>query len=398
MRYISLLAAIFLLHSVALPSTTWYVDIQNTAGPWDGSQQSPYQFIQDGIIVASTGDTVFVASGSYFENINFLGKGITVKSESGPDRTWIDGSQIGSVVTFNSGEWINSILEGFTVTNGFHIAGGGIYCDGASPLIKGNVVWLNGADRYGSGIYCIESSAIIQNNTVSENVTFLYYGAGIYCGNLSNLIITSNIITQNWAGTFGGGIFCRRSYAVICNNIIAGNSAQSQGGGFYSKIDDPIPSILTNNTICYNSAGDIGGGIYCYSSSSPVITNTIIWGNDAPQGPQLFAEPGSVPVVTWCDIQGGWTGAGVIDANPKFSNPSNNDFHLSVSSPCIDAGDNSAPNLPNLDVDGQERIVRGNRNIQNGYPVPLTIVDIGADEYWGVLIDICPNQPSLRIK
>ena len=47
--------------------------------------------IQTAINVASSGDTVLVAPGTYTENINFLGKAITVKSAKGSSVTIIDG-------------------------------------------------------------------------------------------------------------------------------------------------------------------------------------------------------------------------------------------------------------------------------------------------------------------
>src|SRR5437899_321870 len=74
--------------------------------------------IQAGIDAAANGDTVLVASGTYFENINFHGKAITVTSEQGPGVTVIDGGARDSVVTLVSGEGPSSMLSGFTVQNG----------------------------------------------------------------------------------------------------------------------------------------------------------------------------------------------------------------------------------------------------------------------------------------
>ncbi len=68
--------------------------------------------IQDAINAATTGDTVLVADNTYFENINFIGKAITVASNfimngdtNHINNTIINGSQpvnpeYGSTVTF----------------------------------------------------------------------------------------------------------------------------------------------------------------------------------------------------------------------------------------------------------------------------------------------------------
>lgn len=84
--------------------------------------------IQAGINAASDGDTVLVEEGTYVENINFIGKAITVTSwfiiDSDPDHieyTVIDGSQPvdpdkAAVVTFESGEDTTSVICGFTIT------------------------------------------------------------------------------------------------------------------------------------------------------------------------------------------------------------------------------------------------------------------------------------------
>lgn len=67
--------------------------------------------IQDGINAAVHGDVVLVAPGTYVENIDFIGKAISVKSSHGADRTTIDGgSFVGLPNTMPVGLFIGSGL------------------------------------------------------------------------------------------------------------------------------------------------------------------------------------------------------------------------------------------------------------------------------------------------
>lgn len=131
--------------------------------------------IQAGINAASNGDTVLVAPGTYYENINFNGKAITVKSSGGNKVTIIDGSHLASVVTFSSGETLKSLLAGFTLQNGSSSAGGGVVINSASPTVRNNVIQSNSATE-GAGIVVESGSPTIWNNVIQSNVG--YSGGG----------------------------------------------------------------------------------------------------------------------------------------------------------------------------------------------------------------------------
>jgi len=341
-----------------------FVDDDNVSGPWTGSADHPFQQIQDGIDAAFEGDAVLVLPGTYVENIDFLGKTVTVQSTQGREDTVIDGNQVGTVVTFSSASQSGATLEGFTVQNGDGYEGGGIHCAGEKASIKNNTIKGNTASL-GAGIYCDDGEPIITGNTFfGNNSTSL--GAGICCVDIfgTETEISNNIILGNNATLRGGGILVQNSRIPLFNNIIAGNWS-NDGGGL--AVQNYAELTITNNTFFGNWASDKGGGIYnkgpyCFGW----ITNTICWNNLAPSGAEIYEEsPGLY--LSYCDVQGGWPGTGNINAAPTFVDPANYDVHLMYSSPCRDSGDNSVV-AASEDIEGDPRIAYGT-------------VDMGADEF-----------------
>ena len=127
-----------------------------------------YDTIQEAIDKALEDCVVLVNDGTYKENIDFNGKSITIQSVNGAENTIIDGDSNGSVVTFSYFEDKNSVLDGFTITNGtgtihgldrpdgmikYYTDGGGIYCFSSSPTIKNCIISGNHVDSNGGGIY-----------------------------------------------------------------------------------------------------------------------------------------------------------------------------------------------------------------------------------------------------
>src|SRR5262245_28277820 len=171
--------------------------------------------IQSAIDVADFGDTVLVAPGTYHEKINFGGKAITVRSESGPEVTIIDGGFADSVVSFTSGEGRDSTLNGFTVQNGdgeFNsgFTGGGVLVKRSSPTITNNLITNNHACD-GGGIGIAFGSPLIQRNTITSNSNDTCSGGGgggISIFGDSSVEILDNLISDNGRGSsYGGGIY-----------------------------------------------------------------------------------------------------------------------------------------------------------------------------------------------
>ncbi|MCF7919666.1 MAG: T9SS type A sorting domain-containing protein [Candidatus Cloacimonetes bacterium] len=343
------------------------------------TQDNWYDTIQEGIDASDNGDIILVEPGNYLENINFNGKVITLGSlfyttqdTSYISQTIIDGNQNGSVVTFNSGENIESELTGFTIINGNADNGGGISCLNSHPTINKVIITGNMAAVQGGGIYCEQASPHLLEVMITNNSATLF-GGGIYCCQESNLNSQDLILTGN-TSIWGGGINCQNSNPNFENTTITNNVAYNSGGGIFSYGSSPQFKKLTiagntasfgggiycddshadfvNATITDNSGSLGGGGLYSVYSSTTFFVNCILW-NNFPQE-IYFGRWGICFVFTaYSDIEGGpeeichgddyYNGyalflEGSIDSDPLFADPEAGDYTLLPGSPCIDAG------------------------------------------------------------
>ena len=358
----------------------WYVsatsgnDITN-----NGIEAAPFASIQRGIIAAIDGDTVMVAAGTYVENINFSGKNIAVIGED-KATTIIDGNQGGSVVTFANNETAGAVLSEFTIQNGMAFpgyfdsgpftsggVGGGIICDGASPVLKNLIIKNNTTSiggGHGGGIFAINGNISIENcvvkNNTSENGSgiWIYGGSGGSSGSIKNSVIYDN--------TSGSG----SQNSSLCIASASGSNASLINSVIYNnnnigvKVVDGstlniINSIIMNNGVSADSAQILIGG-----SATPgtmIINHSMISNGQS----VITIEEGGTLV---------W-GSGNIDVNPMFVDAANGDYHLSDTSPCISAGASSVTigsttyTAPTTDLAGNAR------------PSPAgTVPDIGAYE------------------
>lgn len=295
-------------------ATTWYVP-----------SQCPN--IQAGIDSAATGDTVVVADGTYTgagnKNIDFLGKGILVTSENGPELTVIDCQGSGLGFYFTDGEDSTSVLRGLTIQNGGMVdEAAGIYCYASSPTIEGNTIRGGSVSNEGGGILCTAgSSPIIVGNTITGNLVYTAggRGGGISCSG-SSPTITGNTITANRITPWGpgAGIYCYESSPTIIGNTIEADSTYGLGGGISCERSSPW---IEGNTIMDCLGGDSGGGIACIDNSSPTIVNNTITGNAGDYAGGIYCRDSS-PIIrgnTVADNEA-WSGCvGIVCMN--YSSP-----------------------------------------------------------------------------
>ena len=351
-----------------------------------------YNNIQDAINACQDLDTVVIATGRYTgpgnRNINFRGKAITVRSTDPNNsqiinETVIDCEGQGRGFIFYMGENADSKLSGLTITNGYNLFGGAIYCyNNSSPSV---------------------SNCVINNNSA-------VFGGGLACANSNTKPkITNCIITANTALVGGGGFYINVSSPIIRNCIISKNAAPEGGAFFSHNVGNPI---ITNCTINQNTASrSTGVIIFCYESSNMAVTNSIFWDNTTENASQIKVGNSGAATsiqISYCNIQGGkdniisdenctveW-GQGNINADPNFVNSGSltvsesltaGDYHLHDDSPCIDAGDPEFITEPSeTDIDGNPRI--------SG-----TKIDMGADEFvqpLTVVVTVTPRTINLR--
>ncbi|MBN2173078.1 MAG: T9SS type A sorting domain-containing protein [Bacteroidales bacterium] len=283
-----------------------------------------YPTIQAGIDEAMDGDVVLVEQGTYFENINFYGKAITVASHfimegdtNYINNTIIDGSQpanpnYASVVSFKTGEDTTSVLCGFTIQNGTgtHInwparIGGGIFCiySGASiihnriinnQVSNDNIVHGGGIGAYGSASSpCI----IIRSNTIENNygVSTTPYpgggcGAGVSVWGIDCIVENNRILSNNLDGRpYGAGALINYCRGIVKNNVISDNTGnimveKGKGAGLYlenCQSGTVISGNIFSNNNLYNISGNSngGGGIAILNLNNVYYNDILIEGN-----------------------------------------------------------------------------------------------------------------------
>ena len=375
-------------------SGAWHVRGNAAAGGDGLSWATAFDHPQDAIDVAADGDEIWVAAGTYARrdalDVSVVTVGVNVtlyggftgietsrsQRDASTNTTTLDGEDVATHVLYAT---CDIVLDGFTVTGGREqMPTSGLEGGAGMQVLDAHGVRVadcrfegNRADNYGGAVMLVRSFALFERCSFVDNAADEAGGA-VYLWVYDAAVFDGCVFSENVAGGAGGCVAGGTGVSIV-NSTMYGNTGSS--GGAVGGCEDVF---VTNCTIAHNTAGS-GGGL-SVPTYEAVITNTILWGNYARTGRQLYAYGNDDDVLlTSCCVEGGFAGAGNIDGDPTFVDPASGHYRLSARSPCIDAGDGSV--APLLDAEGNARHDDvGIANAGTGVPA---YTDIGALEYQG---------------
>ena len=371
--------------------------------------------IQEAADVAAAGQTICLRPGVYQETLYLAGKHVTIRSWDeatgglDPAGTIIDGGHAVRPFEFGPTHTGPVTLEGLTFRRGYGYEGGAVYSDTAELIIRDCIFTDNhtGGDSYnvGGAVYMRTAPMTVQRCTFTGNTA---EDGGAICAFYDELYLEDCVFEDNRAvrshrGGNGGVLYKVSSPCRFTNCLFVGNTAHRGGAIDFTWC---YPKVV--NCVFYdNSATELGGAIVSFRLSNVVLRNTILWGNDAPQAPQVAVGPppyyASDAEVHYCCVEGGRSGVelfngvlvwgdGNIESSPVFADGPGGDFHLLAASSCIDAGDVTL--APALDFDGVARPRGGGFDI-GAYELPVTEVSSGGGQFgtgWNLMS--LPGRPA----
>jgi hypothetical protein len=385
-----ILLSICLILAIPCQARTIYVDGDAPGPIHNGSSWTDaYNYLQDALGDANSGDEIWVAEGIYTPDTNSadpngsgdrtatfqLINGVTLKggyaSFGQPDpnsrdievyETILSGDLDGNDVDVNdpadlldeptraensyhvvtgSGTNETAVLDGFIITGGNaneqsqpHWAGGGMYIwEGGGPTLTNCTFSRNEARYRGGGMFNHTSNSTLINCIFSDNHSM--GGGGMYNGK-SSLTLVNCVFSNNSAtGDIGGGGLVNSSYdahITLINCLFSGNSANPSTMGEEGitlsgggMFHSTGMARLTNCTFAGNSSAK-GNALVCYGFAVYPVTLEVTNCIFWDGGDEIWSTSHSTITITYSEIQDGQDGVYVEPGCTLEWGPGNIDF------------------------------------------------------------------------
>lgn len=351
-----LLASLFLLANFCTRATTWYV---KTSGAGSGASWADANGdLQAVINMATAGDSIYIATGTYLPNrradstdvYNFSNRNNAFVPKNGvaifggfpttgtPVFADRDPATYPTILSgdFNADDVLTGSGETLAITNNsenaYHVmvlAGNdsttridGLSVRAGNANGTGNVIYVSGysiPDNFGGGIMNKHAAPGVNNCIFAANMAG--YGGGIFNADSASPTITNCTFSKNYAFSgIGGGIYNETTFITLYNSGFSGNLAALWGGGIYNnnssvKIDlcrfsendaqngagtfsdNALLLQIEQCTFTNNSVLYSGGGIQINNSSNAIVRKCSFADNTAGStGGGIFCDNASATI------------------------------------------------------------------------------------------------------
>jgi parallel beta-helix repeat protein len=236
---------------------TIYVDDDAPPGG-NGSINHPFNKINDGVQLASNGDTVFVFSGIYENEYLYIEKSIKLVGEN-KNTTILNGTFSGIQIEDRTN---GQIINGFTLKNfNFKNITGVMFYNCKNCLISNNI--FLGETYVSDGLKISNSSDVL----IKNNDFFMIYGGITVKYYSRNIEIKNNYLFGNSESLTGISVGSHSEEITISNNVI--ENCDCAIGISHSDNADVFENIIKN---C------VGFGIYLFDSNNANIEKNQIAG------------------------------------------------------------------------------------------------------------------------
>ena len=310
--------------------------------------------IQDAVDGVVDGDTILLADGTYTgignRDVDYSGRAITIKSQSGNREACIIDCEGGLLsqhraFLFISGETVDAVLEGLTITGGFwrvdlSAAGGAIQItSGSTPTVRDCRFVGNESEFSGGAINIDNAGLVIIDSEFSDNET-QHWGGGIAGWNQSTATIDGCLFVNNRAREWGHAMTFHNQCDVTFTRSTAYDHANV--GSEVLVFSEGTTALVSESTIAHNPGGAIAG---VFANVHITIENTIIAFN-FPYVSVFLPDVTTTAEITCTDIYGNWKNweddiadqlgiRGNFEQDPMFCCADYGDLSLQPESPCL---------------------------------------------------------------
>lgn len=266
-----------------------------------------YGSVQAAIDAASNGDVIRVAAGTYSENLNIDGKGLSLIG-AGAETTILDGGRRERVIRVQSSVPVGAVtIAGFTIRNGsagggeVPSYGGGLWASDVDVIVRDNKFTGNSA--------CMGLALLVQGRSVTllrNKIVANTAPSGCAFEAVALLLEGDSVVDQNVIADHpsAGVLLNTTAKAIVRRNIIRNNTEDpaiaGRGWGGFGSSSYLAQLVLENNLFEHNSGSIVGGVFLTGAETGPVITrNNSFVGNNGPYASGIML---SLPLYTGLDV------------------------------------------------------------------------------------------------